>query len=48
MEINETIKESGILEKVSKAAFVQQDADQVLEYAGHLRKIVHRIVKGEQ
>ena len=46
MEINAMIKESGILEKVSKAAFVQQDVDQVLEYAGQLREIVHRIEKG--
>lgn len=46
IEINTAIRESGILEKVSHAVFHQQDADQVLEYAGQLREIVHRIVKG--
>jgi len=46
MEINTAIKESGIMEKVSHAVFRQQDADQVLEHAGQLREIVHRIVKG--
>ncbi len=45
-EINSAIKESGILEKISHAVFRQQDADQVLEYAGQLQEIVHRIVKG--
>ncbi|MDR0924918.1 MAG: hypothetical protein LBN31_11290 [Hungatella sp.] len=45
MEINTAIGESGILEKVSHAVFRQQNADQVLEYAGQLREIVHRIVK---
>ena len=45
-EINAAIRESGILEKVSHAVFLQQDADQVLEYTGQLRQIVHRIVKG--
>lgn len=34
IEINTAIRESGILEKVSHAVFHQQDADQVLEYAG--------------
>lgn len=48
MEINTTIRESEILEKVSHAVFRQQDADLVLEYAGQLREIVHRIVKGEK
>ncbi|WP_313184941.1 hypothetical protein [Lacrimispora sp.] len=47
-EINSAIRESGFLEKVSHAVFLQQDVDQVLEYAGQLREIVHRIVKGEQ
>lgn len=46
IEINTAIRESGILEKVSHVVFHQQDADQVLEYAGQLREIVHRIVKG--
>lgn len=46
IEINTAIRESGILEKVSHAVFRQQDADQVLEYAGQLRDMVHRIVKG--
>jgi len=46
IEINTVIRESGILEKVSHVVFHQQDADQVLEYAGQLREIVHRIVKG--
>jgi len=45
MEINSAIRDSGILEKVSLAVFRQQDADLVLEYAGQLREIVHRIVK---
>lgn len=44
-EINTAIKESGILGKVSHAVFRQQDADLVLEYAGQLREIVHRIAK---
>lgn len=48
MEINAAIVESGLLEKVSHAVFHKQDMGQVLEYAGQLRKIVHRIVKGEQ
>ncbi len=47
-EINTTIRESGIMEKMSHAVFRQQDADLVLEYAGQLREIVHRIVKGEK
>jgi len=46
VEINTAIRESGILEKVSHAVFRQQDADLVIEYAGQLRGIVHRIVKG--
>jgi hypothetical protein len=46
MEINTAIRESRILEKVSHAVFHQQDADQVLEYAGQLREIAHRIAKG--
>jgi hypothetical protein len=46
IEINTTIKESGIMKKASQAAFIQQDADLVLEYAGELREIVHSIVKG--
>ncbi|EXG84110.1 hypothetical protein K413DRAFT_3022 [Clostridium sp. ASBs410] len=46
VEINTAIRESGILEKVSLAVFHQQDADLVLEYAGQLRGIVYRIVKG--
>lgn len=47
-EIDSAIKESGILEKVSHAVFRQQDADLVLEYAGQLREIVHRIVEGRE
>lgn len=47
-EINTAIRESGIMEKMSHAVFRQQDADLVLEYAGQLREIVHRIVKGEK
>jgi hypothetical protein len=46
LEINSAIKESGIMKKASQAAFIQQDADLVLEYAGQLREIVHGIVKG--
>lgn len=46
IEINTAIRESGILEKVSHVVFHQQDADQVLEYASQLRKIVHQVVKG--
>jgi hypothetical protein len=46
LEINSAIKESGIMKKASRAAFIQQDADLVLEYASQLRKIVHGIVKG--
>ena len=46
LEINTAIKESGIMKKASHAAFIQQDADLVLEYAGQLRDIVHGIVKG--
>ncbi|PJJ30513.1 hypothetical protein [Lacrimispora celerecrescens] len=45
MEINTAIRESGILVKVSHAVFLQQNADQVLEYANQLREVVHRIVK---
>lgn len=41
-QINTAIRESGILEKVSHAVFIEQDADQVLEYAGQLREIVHK------
>ncbi|MDR7812052.1 hypothetical protein [Lacrimispora sp.] len=48
MEIITAIRESGILEKVSHAVFHQQDADLVLEYAGQLREIVHRIVEGRE
>lgn len=47
LEINSAIRESGIMKKISRAAFIQQDADLVLEYAGQLREIVHRIVKRE-
>ncbi|MBE5987126.1 MAG: hypothetical protein E7250_05310 [Paenibacillaceae bacterium] len=46
LEINSAISGSGILKKASQAAFIQQDADLVLEYAGQLREIVQRIVKG--
>lgn len=46
VEINTAIRESGIMKKASHAAFIQQDADLVLEYAGQLREIVHGIVKG--
>lgn len=46
LEINTAIRESGIMKKASQAAFIQQDADLVLEYAGQLREIVQRIVKG--
>lgn len=46
IEINTAIRESGILEKVSHAVFHQQDADQVFEYVGQLREIVHKVVKG--
>lgn len=46
LEINSAIRESGIIKKASQAAFIQQDADLVLEYAGQLREIVHGIVKG--
>ncbi|WP_313151874.1 hypothetical protein [Lacrimispora sp.] len=48
IEINAAIRKSGILEKISHAVFRQQDADLVIEYAGQLREIVHRIVKGEK
>lgn len=46
MEINTATRESGYMKKASQAAFLQQDADLVLEYAGELREIVHAIVKG--
>jgi len=46
LEINSAISGSGILKKASQAAFIQQDADLVLEYAGQLREMVQRIVKG--
>nr|WP_288825533.1 hypothetical protein [uncultured Clostridium sp.] len=46
LEINSAIRESGIMKKISQAAFIQQDADLVLEYASQLREIVHGIVKG--
>ena len=46
IEINTAIRESGIMKKASQAAFLQQDADLVLEYAGQLRELVHWIVKG--
>jgi len=46
LEINSAISGSGILKKASQAAFIQQDADLVLEYAGQLREIVQSIVKG--
>lgn len=46
LEINVAIKKSGIMKKASQAAFIQQDADLVFEYAGQLREIVHGIVKG--
>lgn len=45
IEVNTIIRETGILEKVSHAVFLQQDAYQVFESAGQLREIVHRIVK---
>ncbi len=46
LEINSAISGSGIMKKASQAAFIQQDADLVLEYAGQLREIVHRVAKG--
>lgn len=46
LEINSAIRKSGIMKKASQAAFIQQDADLVLEYVGQLRGIVHGIVKG--
>lgn len=46
LEINSAIRKSGIMKKASQAAFIQQDADLVLEYSGQLREIVHEIVKG--
>lgn len=46
LEINTAISGSGIMKKISQAAFIQQDADLVLEYAGQLREILHGIVKG--
>ncbi len=46
LEINTAIRKSGIMKKASQAAFIQQDANLVLEYAGQLREIVHGIVKG--
>ncbi|MDF2885828.1 MAG: hypothetical protein K0R23_213 [Lacrimispora sp.] len=46
VEINTAIKGSGIMKKASQAAFIQQDADLVLEYASQLREIVHRVAKG--
>lgn len=46
LEINTAIRESGIMKKASQAAFIQQDADLVLEYAGQLREIVHQVAKG--
>jgi hypothetical protein len=45
-EINTAIRESGIMEKMSHAVFCHQDADLVIEYAGQLRGIVYRIVRG--
>lgn len=48
MEINTAIRESGIMEKMSHAVFCHQDADLVIEYAGQLREIVHRIAKGRE
>ncbi|WAJ24032.1 hypothetical protein [Lacrimispora xylanolytica] len=46
MEINSATRESGYMKKASQAAFLQQDADLVLEYANKLREIVHSTVKG--
>lgn len=46
LEINTAIRKSGIMKKASQAAFIQQNADLVLEYAGQLRELVHGIVKG--
>lgn len=46
MEINSATRESGYMKKASQAAFLQQDADLVLEYASKLREVVHQIVKG--
>lgn len=46
LEINTAIRESGIMKKASQAAFIQQDADLVFEYAGQLKDIVHRVAKG--
>lgn len=46
IEINTAIRESGIMEKISHSVFRQYSADQVLEYAGQLRKIVHKVAKG--
>ena len=46
LEINSAIRKSRIMKKASHAAFIQQDTDLVLEYAGQLREIVHGIVKG--
>ena len=48
LEINTAIRESGIMKKASQAAFIQQDADLVLEYARQLREVVHGIVKGSE
>lgn len=44
-KINTAISESGLLQQISHAAFRHQDADQVLEYAGQLREIVHAVVE---
>lgn len=46
LKINTAIRKSGIMKKASQAAFIQQDADLVLEYAGQLRELIHGIVKG--
>lgn len=40
-KINTAISESDILQQISYAAFRHQDANQVLECVGQLRKIVH-------
>lgn len=45
VEINTAIRQSGILEKISHAVFIDQDADRVFEYAKQLREIVHRIAE---
>lgn len=42
-QVNQAIKESGLLVEINHAVYRKQDADLVLDYIGQFRKLVHQI-----